>query len=213
MTKLEIATYCCKKLGVNEPATLTLAGDFAAARWRMIWNQAPWRQTRWQASVAVPANTADITLPVECEFVTAVRCGPALLAASDDFSTIANDPPGYDATGPVMSFSQLGKNATGAAMIRLHQVPAVATALLVIGKRKCVELTLGTDTPLIPGIDECLTAFVMGDLQQWMRQMTKAQIYFEEANTLLQKMIDIETGQTAEVRRIVPYVQEVEDGY
>lgn len=51
----------------------------------------------------------------------------------------------------------------------------------------------------------------MGDLYQWIRQMSRAQVFFQEANALQARMIEIETAQTAEIRRVIPMEQVLED--
>jgi hypothetical protein len=50
----------------------------------------------------------------------------------------------------------------------------------------------------------------MGDLYQWMRQFSKAGAFFQEAQALLAKMIEIETAQTTELRQLLPYAQTLE---
>lgn len=210
MTLAEIKNFCSTKLGMTDTATKTVAGTFANARWKMIWNAQPWRQSRWQASITVPAGQQDVALGTEFEFVTAARWkGNNELQPISDLTAFSLNPAGYDQAGTPLGFAQIGKTTGGLVQIRLFQIPTETQTLLVIGKRKCIELMIDTDTPLIPGIDECLQAFVMGDLYQWIRQFSKAQTCYEEANLLLAKMVEIETAQTSEVRRIIPTVEAI----
>jgi hypothetical protein len=205
MTLAQIKTFCTTKLGITDAAANTVAGTFASARWKMIWDAQPWRQTRWQQQVTVPAGTQDITLDSQFELVTAARWkGSDELLAVSDVSAFSQNPAGYDQSGPPLGFAQLARDTSGNVRIRLFQIPTEEQPLLVLGKRKCTELTADSDVPLIPGIDPCLCAFVMGDLYQWIRQFSKAEICFGEANALLAKMVEIETAQTSEVRRIIP---------
>jgi hypothetical protein len=205
MTLGELKTFCTTKLGITDTAAKSVAGTFANARWKMIWDAQPWRQTRWQATISVPAGTQDVTLGTEFEFVTACRWkGQNELLPISDQAAFSINPAGYDQSGTPLGFAQIGKTTGGLVQIRLFQIPTETQNLLVLGKRKCIELTADSDTPLIPGIDPCLQAFVMGDLYQWIRQFSKAQVHYEEANALLAKMVEIETAQTSEIRRIIP---------
>ena len=208
----QLAAFAAAKLGVSNTTTTNLAKDYAKARWRMIWDAANWRQARHKDVVAVSSGTQDVTLPEEFEFAQACRWGDNLeLLPLNDLAALASNAGGFDAAGPVLSFTLLSKDSDGNARIRLFQVPEEAKNLLVLGKRKCVELASDSDTPLIPGVEQCLLAFVMGDLYQWMRQFAKAEAFFAEAQAHLQKMIEIETAQATELRRIIP-VEQILDG-
>lgn len=212
MNLQQIATYTATKLGIADAATLEVAKAFARARWEMIWNHSLWRQTRHEATVAVPAGTQNVELPPEFELVHAVRWGNTqLLAGILDLSALANDPVALGTVGPVLGFSPLGKTAGGLARVRLHRTPNEAGTIFVVGKRTCIPLAADTDAPLLAGASECLCAYTMGDLMQWQRQLSKANAYFEEAGALLAKMLEIETAQTTEPRQLVPYTQQLED--
>ena len=212
MTRAEIITYCTAKLGITDATATAQAGTFLDARHAMVWNEELWRQTRYQESVSVAAGTQDVTLGANCEFVTACRwAGAYELMPLSDASAMALDPAGYDASGAVHGFVPLGKNSSGYAQIRLMRIPTEAKTLLVIGKRKLLALAAG-DTPPIPGEDIALAEFVMGDLYEWLRQLSKAQYFFAKGAAMLGKMKEIEVAQTAEIRRIVPTEQQL-DGY
>jgi|GEM_PF-3584860 len=212
MTRTEIIAYCVAKLGITDAATSTIAGTFFDARHAMIWNEELWRQTRYQETVAVTAGVQDVTLGANCEFVTGCRwAGAYELLPLSDAAALSLDPPGYDASGAVLGFVPLGKTTAGLAQIRLLRTPTESKSLLVLGKRKLLALS-GSDTPPIPGEDVALCEFVMGDLYEWLRQLNKAAYFFEKGAALLGKMKEIETAQTAEIRRIVPQEQ-VLDGY
>jgi hypothetical protein len=213
MTLADIKDYCAGKLGLDDTLTKDKAGEFARARWRMLWNNQLWRQTRHVDTISVAAGLQEVTLPAEFGFALAIRWGDSrLLTATLDLSALAKDPGGWALPGDVLGFSLMPRSADGRARIRLHRVPSTAGTLLVIGKRTCIELLADTDTPLLTGSDECLCAFVMGDLYQWMRQLGKAQAFFQEANAHLAKMVEIETAQTTESRQLTPEVQQLEGG-
>lgn len=211
MTRTETIAYCTAKLGITDLAAQTIAAQFYDARWSMLWNEEDWRQTRYQETIAVGVGTQDVTLGANCEFVKACRwAGSQELLPISDVAALAMNPIGYDTAGPVLGFVPIGKTSAGLAQIRLMQVPSEAKNLLVIGKRKVLALA-GSDTPPIPGADQVLNEFVMGDLYEWLRQLTKAAQFFQKGGILLQKMKEIETQQSAEIRRIIP-IEQVLDG-
>lgn len=211
MTKGDIKTYATAKLGIADATALAQADTFAMARWAMIWNAALWRQSRYQTTQSVAAGTQDVALDPLFEFVTAARWADAQeLLPMQDWSAFAADPAGYGTAGSPVSFIPLPKTSAGLAQIRLTRIPETAQNLLVLGKRKVPALTTDADAPLIPGVDECLVAFVMGDLYQWLRQLGRAQVFFEEGAALLGRMVEIETAQTSEIRRIIPIEQMLE---
>ena len=213
MTRTDIIDLCTKKLGLTDAATLTIAGTFFDARHAMIWNEELWRQTRYQESISVIPPTQDVTLGANCEFVTGCRwAGAYELLPLSDSAALALDPVGYDATGVVLGFVPLGKTSAGLAQIRLMRAPTEAKTLLVFGKRKVLALAGGDSTP-IPGEDMALIEFLMGDLYEWLRQLSKAQYFNAKAVLLLTKMKEIETAQTAEIRRLVPTVQMLDGDY
>ncbi len=210
MTVSDIQNYTSSKLGMTDSVTKAQALTFITARHKMIWNAALWKQARWQATVSVNASQQDVTLPSEFEFATAVRWadGKSELFPTTDLAAFSQNPQGYDAAGTVGAFARLARDGSGNEVLRLFQVPQTAQSMLVLGKRKCVDMVNPTDPTLIPGEDECLCAFVMGDLYQWLRQFGKAQQFFQEATTLLQKMVEIEIGQTAGIIQLVPMEQQ-----
>ncbi len=209
----EIKAFTASKLGLTDNLTKDQAGAFAKARWQMIWNYALWRQTRHSDTIAVPSGQQEITLPAEFELALLARYGASReLIGALDLSVFQGDPAGWDIPGYVAGFSPMARTADGLARIRLNRVTTEASPLLVIGKRTCIDLLVDTDRTLISGADECLTAMVMGDLYQWMRQFTKADKFFAEADSLLQKMVEIEKSQTTEISRIIPHVQQLEAG-
>lgn len=214
MTLAEIKAYTTGKLGITDSSALAQAELFTKARWRMLWNESLWRQTRYQATVAVTAGTQDVTLDSNFEFVTAARWAESYeLTSVSDLSALSMNPSGYDTSGPVLAFVPLARDSSGNCVIRLMQTPQESKNLLVLGKRKCVELSAAGDSPSIPGADQVLCELVMGDLYEWMRQLSKAQVFFQKAAVLLERMKEIETAQASEIRRIIPMEQELDNSF
>lgn len=207
----DLKTFTAAKLGLSDSITQAQAGEFAKARWRMLWNHHLWRQSRILAEVAVSAAQQEVTLPADFELVLAARWNTNTgLAAQLDLSVFSANPASWSAPGPVMGYSPMPRSSAGLVRIRLHQVPEAAGVLLAMGKSVCPELATDLDSPSISGTDECLVAFTMGDLYQWMRQFTKAAAFYQEAQALLAKMVEIETAQTTELRQLIPHVQSLE---
>lgn len=211
MTLTEIADYCTAKIGITDNNTVDLAKTFIKARWAMIWNAATWRQSRMEQTVSVTAGTQDVTLDSNFEYPTAARwAGNLELIPTNDLSAFSTNPAAYDQTGTVAQYTQLPRDSSRNVVIRLLQKPDSTQNLLVIGKKKCP--TLGdSDSPSLLGADETLCAFATGDLYQWLRQLGKAQMFFQEGTALLQKMTEIETAQVPEIRRIIPVEQVLDE--
>lgn len=206
MTLLDIATYCASSLGLNDNLTLTQAKKFAALRWKMIWDAANWNLSRGQAAVAIVGGTETAVMPSDVQLVLAVRIGTDReLLPSHDLTELALNPAAFGSVGETLTFSQAGKDGSGNVQIRLHRPTTQAATLLVLYKKKCTELVADGDTPLIPGVDQCLIAFALGDLYRWQRQHSKANNLYMEANAHLGKMIELETVQSGRIARIIPY--------
>ncbi len=159
MTLAEIKTVTTSKLGMTDTTTLEQAELFAKYRWRMIWHAADWKQARYQQAVDVSAGTQDVSLSATFDTVKAMRwAGQNELASVNDVTAMQLDPVGYDASGTPLAWIPLGKTAPGGLLqVRLVRKPSVAGTLLVIGKRKPIELTTGTadaDNDLIADPDD-----------------------------------------------------------
>jgi hypothetical protein len=209
MTLLEIATFCAESIGMDDPLTIATAKKYARHRWKMMWDNADWKQGYHEVIGEVPANTEEVELPVEVELVKAVRiAGNRELLPSSQITQIGNDPAGFGNTGPTYAFSPVARSEAGAVRIRLHRPLSQAQQLLFICKKKCEELAADSSKPSIPGCDQTLIAFVQGDLYRWpLRQHSKSKELQAEAMAHLEKMKEIETIQTAQTVRFVPFTE------
>lgn len=206
MTLLEIAAFCADTLGMPDATTVAQAKKFAQARWKMIWDFADWKQAHYEVINDVPANTEEVEMPIDVELVKAVRLGTDReLLPSSQITQIGIDPAGIGQAGQTYAFSPVARTDAGAVCIRLHRPLQQAANMLFLTKRKCVELTTDESRPLIPGADQCLVAFTLGDLYRWQRQHSKAAELFQEAQAHLQGMVRLETIQTAQSVRFVPF--------
>jgi hypothetical protein len=208
MTLQQIADFCASKIGIADNQTIAKAKSFAQHRWRIVWNRYTWRQSRIQQTITVDAGIQDVTLSPDIDFPIAVRWnGSVELLVTSDLTMLRNFPLGMDGTGIVTGFDPLPKDSSQNARIRLYQIPQEGGSMLIIGKAKCPELAADTDSPSIPGADETIIAAVLGDLMQWLRQYTKAQAHFEEAQAHLSNMMQIEQDVAANDIRIIPVTE------
>jgi hypothetical protein len=190
---------------MTDNLTKAQAKTFAQLRWKMIWDDTNWRQARHEVEATIAANTEEVTLPAEVETVIMARIdGNREIFPTTDLVAMSSDPSGIGSPGMTLAFSNYAKDSAGNARVRLHRPLDQARTILFVCKRKCVELVNDSDTPLISGIDQCLIAFVMGDLYEWVRQMGKAQLKYQEGIGLLGKMQEIETQQSGRIVRIIP---------
>ncbi|WP_043586966.1 hypothetical protein [Geminisphaera colitermitum] len=210
MTLKQLTEFCAEKIGINDITTRELAAKFAAVRWSMIWDSRAWTQSRIYDAVSVPTGQQEVTLPVDFTLVHTARWNKNPILPMDDITAFHQDPGAWDASGPIVAFSALPKDAEGRARIRLTRVPVESGTLYIIGKRRCPPLVNDNDEPTLTGISECLTAFVMADLEQWQRQFTKAREFLSEANALLKQAVEIDTQQATQVVQVIPNIQQLE---
>lgn len=207
MTLAQIAAYACLKVQLSDATTLTTAKSFAAARWRMLWDAADWRQARHATTQTVEAGVQDVTLNADFGLIQAASWnGDTELPVVSERSLLAADASALAATGTPGGYVVLPKVA-GVCRLRLIPTPTMAGELMVIGKRNCPALEADTDEPDLPGAAESLCSFVEGDLwRSIFRQFSKGQACYDEANALLLRMRDLETNQSTNAWRIVPSV-------
>jgi hypothetical protein len=180
VTLLEISDYCAASLGFPDATTKTQAKEFARLRWKMIWDALIWRQSRVRKTMSVTAGTQVVTMDSDVQKVLAVRIdGQRELMPSDDLAQMALDPAGADTSGDAVAFMPEPSDSSGNARIRLHRPPLANCTLLLICKAKCTPLVNDSDSPTLDGVDQCLIAYTLGDLYQWARQGSRAQIKFQ----------------------------------
>jgi hypothetical protein len=198
-----MATYVTDKFGVTTAAMVTRAKGFYDVRYRMIWDRYYWKQTKVSESSTVSASTQDVTLTAAIDRVVAVRWNNRRLLPVNQEQVFQLDPEAFDSAGEVVGFSELPKDSSGLTVIRLYEIPQDSKELMVLGKAPPETLT-DSETPRLSGIDQSLQAYVLGDLWQSIRQFSKADILYREAETFLQQMIKIEEEQSAYDKRIIP---------
>lgn len=88
--------------------------------------------------------------------------------------------------------------------IRLIDDPGEEVELLILGKRRIVNLEFDSDAPIIQNIDDAIIAHAQADMLERARQYAKASEKRQEANAQVAKAIDLETNQSARVVVICP---------
>jgi hypothetical protein len=202
-TKSQLVTYVTDKFRVTTDAVVTRAKGFYDVRYRMIWDRFYWKQSKVSESQSVTAGTQDVTLTSAIDRVVAVRWDGNQILPVNQEQVFQINATSWDASGTPLAFSELPKDSSGLTRIRLYEIPQVTRTLVVLGKAPSETLTDG-QSPRLGGIDQCLQAYVLGDLWQSIRQFAKADILYNEAENFLAAMIKIEQEQTAYSNRIIP---------
>lgn len=209
-TRGQMVTYVTDKFGVTSTATVTRAAGFYDVRYRMIQDRYYWKQLKVSETSTLVSGVQDVTLTAAIDRIVAVRWNNRRLLPSNQEQVFQIDPEAFDSEGEVVAFSELGKDSSGLARIRLYQIPQEGKELLVLGKAPPETLT-DSQTPRLSGIDQSLQAYILGDLWQSIRQFTKADKLYLEAELFLKEMMKIEQEQSAFDYRIIPYDDEQYD--
>jgi len=88
--------------------------------------------------------------------------------------------------------------------IRLIDDPDEEVELLILGKRRLVNLDSDSDSPIIQNIDDAIIAHAQADMLEKARQYAKSAEKRREAVAQVAKAIDLETNQSARVVVICP---------
>lgn len=88
--------------------------------------------------------------------------------------------------------------------IRLLPMPTTAFTLKVLGKAKYEPLEFDQQEPALINCTNALLAFMRGSLKRRGGEIGAAQLEFQEANALLQQVIQIEALQAANNQRFLP---------
>jgi hypothetical protein len=202
-TRLQLVTYVTDKFRVTTDAVVDRAKGFYDVRYRMIWDRFYWKQSKVSESVSVTAGTQDITFTSAIDRIIGARWDGMQILPVNQEQVFQINATAWDASGTPVAFSELPKDSSGLTRIRLYEIPQTTRTLVVIGKAPSETLT-DNQSPRLGGIDQCLQAYVLGDLWQSIRQFNKAALLYEEAEAFLREMIKIEQEQTAYSNRIIP---------
>lgn len=203
MTKATLCDRVCRKLQMTDDESIESCKEFFDHRYQMIWDYALWKDSQASETQALTAETQIVTLGATFEFPVAVRVGNMRLVPIDHGTVFQLDPEVFERTGTATAFINLAKDNSGRARIQLLEKPREAVEALILGKLKHTALADG-EAPTLTGIENCLLAFVEGDMLELDRQYGKAGNKIAEGNAHLQKMRELENNQAAREPRIIP---------
>ena len=235
MTLSEIANSICGKLHDTETASVTACKDYIKERYQMVWDLALWTESLGIVSQDVKASTPEVTISSDPSiFYYPTSSTVASTAPRMDFVvavkfTKTGDTDGNELVGSEWvrffaldanvwnnvetrrssptNFIPLPKDSSGNTRIKLVPAPKDAGTLYALGKMKLPDLG-DSDSPVLPGIDQVLLAFGMGDMLERSMQFGKAQAKYTEANALMQGMRDLQKNQQQQSAAVVPLVQD-----
>lgn len=213
MTRDDIVSFACNKLGVTDATSTSRCNDFVQRRFQMIYDMESWRDTLKLVTGLSVDTTGVLNLPSNIDRVLGIRStGDHALDPVDSVFLMKYDPTIFERTGDPLAFEEFSDSSSSfAKKIRVWPIPTSTTALILVGKMSCP--TLGaSDSPstFIRNIDNCLVAYSQGDMLQRMRQYGKAQQLYQEAASLLEVMRGVENQQAARQWIIIPDAEAID---
>jgi hypothetical protein len=107
MIRKELVLRVGRKIGLTDATTLDLLASFAEQRYRMMCEQANWKDLLVLWSTTVPAGAAEVILPHQIGRWLAARYGHTNLLPIDQLVIFAQDPELFDRSGPPRRVAQL----------------------------------------------------------------------------------------------------------
>jgi len=239
MTLTEIANSICGKLHDTEAESVTACKGYIKERYQMVWDLALWTESLGVVQQAVVASTPEVTISSDPDIFyypsssTVASTAPGMELVVAVKYTKTGDDDGQELVGSEWvrffaldanvwnnvesrrssptNFMPLPKDASGNPRVKLIPAPKDAGTLYVLGKMKLPDLG-DSDSPVLPGVDQVLLAFGMGDMLERSMQYNKAQAKVAEGNALMQGMRDLQKNQSQQTSAIVPLVQDEWDG-
>lgn len=205
MTLKDIAQKACSQLNLQDDASVWQAVSYAKDRWNTIWNGHLWKDSIGYVSAKAEISDGKCLLHVPLERVRNIRCNQRAIYPADPSNVFQLDPTAFDSFGEVAGFSEMGKDENGNRIAQIFKVPrdAAAQSFLVMGKKKCPELS-EDDEPFLTGIEDALLEFVTGDLWRRDQQFAKANACYSNGSTFVEAMRKIDGEQSAANPRIIP---------
>lgn len=203
MTRTELVTFICSKVGQLDDTSLDLCAGFVRARYRMIWDAELWRDSQKVTSATGLANTATVTFPNDVERIVSIRCNAAnFLDPVDSTYLVEADPGIFERAGAPLYFEDYTDSADSLHKLRLFPKPSVDMPLLIVGKRLFPDMTDGMASSILRNSDNAIIAFAMGDMLERQRQVGKAQVKFDEAAAHLDVLRKVEAEQSNRLRMV-----------
>ncbi len=216
MTFDELANFVCGKVNQVDSTSTAICKTFINARYRMIYDT-----ENWKDSIATLASAATIGEPLIdfpgtfLERLITIQVLPpngvstpfGKTLESVDRQFISESFPALDNPDTTLSqgepkyYTEFFDQDDSTRKIRVYPTPDKGYIYHLHGKALFVPLSIGADTPILRNIDNCLIAFVQGDMLQRARQYGKAEALFTEAAAHLDLMRKVEKENSNLPRR------------
>jgi hypothetical protein len=190
----------CKKVGTTDSDSQATCKGFIQNRYQWIHDRFDWRDGRRRDTISSTAGSDSVALPAGVDRVLSIRYNDHFLDPVDDTFFVETDPKIFERTGIPLYYQEYTED-DATKRIRLYPIPAVASSMLIIGKKVLPPLMVDSDTPIIRGIDQVLRAYAEADMLEYHRQYGKAQQKFQEAEKLFADAVALEQSQTNVPRR------------
>lgn len=206
-TLAQLATFVSNKMSQNDSVSISQIKEFIKNRYKMIWEECIWKESKQYYSQTVSIGATDISLNSNLELITDViwyntplfNIEPEILfRARPNWQTLSGKPI-YYINRP---------KSSGNCVIRFDVMPDTQQTVYYCGKLVFTPLVNDTDTPLLSGIDNCLLSFAEADCLEYIRQFGTAQTKLQEAISMFNKMLDIERNQTTKILQIQPVIND-----
>lgn len=202
-TLVQLATFVCNKINQNDTTSTAQCKEFIKNRYKMMWEECTWKESKQYLSKSIAINSTDISLDPTIEFVIQVTWYNTTLLNIEPETLFRARPTWLTATGKPTYYVNRPKSS-GNCVIRFDVMPDVVQSINYVGKLVFTPLVNDSDTPLLSGIDNCLLSFAEADMLEYIKQYGTAAQKFTEAMAMYSKMLDIERNQQTEIKQLQP---------
>jgi hypothetical protein len=189
--------------------------EFVQARYQMIYDFANWKDALDLLTGLSADTTGIMTYPANIDRIIAIRSTKThLILPTDSALAMSVDPSIFERTGDPIGWEDFVDTAdSNKHKIRLFPTPTATTDIIMQVKRAFVQLSAGTDVPILRNIDNALMAYVTGDMYERQMRIGQAQAKFQEAAAFLDLMRRQETEHAAHIARVVPFSDHTDGDY
>lgn len=197
MTRLEICTLACQKLGRVNDSTLDLARTFWKRRLEMVWHAFLWNESMGISPVSCIPDAYEVELAPEDDRVLAVKQGDRPLAVISPIAAWNNNPGRVATSGDQLEEYADMSSGVARPKIWLFPAPKETTLIHILVKKKLAVPDTDEATAPIRGIDNALVAFVFSDLLQHFKQFERANMVAQEGTNLFTRVAELQMNQAA----------------
>lgn len=191
MTRDEIVNFVCGKIGQIDATSLAFCGDAVNRRYQMIYDADDWLDAMKWFLVTPVAGQQGYDVPAALERVTKIVQGANTIEPVNVQFLFDVYPGLLAGQGTPRYYIERKDDAANKFFVYPAPDASANQFMLVYGKKVFAPLG-ASDTPILRNIDNCLIAFVQGDMLQRQRQYAKSQALEQQASSLLEQMRAIE---------------------